>query len=110
MPEAKYRKSKIGVLHGGASPEREISLRTGKAVLAALRSKGYDAHPIDVGPDLARHLLDQKIEVAFVALHGKLGEDGSVQGLLEVMRIPYTHSGVLASAIAMDKISTKRVY
>ena len=110
MADGKYKKSKVGVLYGGTSPEREISLRTGKAVLAALRAKGYDAHAIDVGPDLARQLLDQKIQVAFVALHGKLGEDGSVQGLLEVMRIPYTHSGVLASAIAMDKISTKRVY
>ncbi|HVO31817.1 MAG TPA: D-alanine--D-alanine ligase, partial [bacterium] len=95
---------------GGTSPERDISLRTGKAVLTALVGRGYDVEAIDVGTDLPAQLRDKKIEIAFVALHGKLGEDGSVQGLLEVMRIPYTHSGVLASSVAMDKISSKRMY
>lgn len=106
----RYKNSRVGVLMGGTSPERDISLRTGKAVLAALTGKGYQAIAIDVGADLPQQLKDQKIEVAFVALHGKLGEDGSVQGLLEVMRIPYSHSGVLASSLAMDKIASKRMY
>jgi D-alanine-D-alanine ligase len=100
----------VGVLMGGTSPERDISLRTGKAVLTALAGKGYDVDSIDVGQDLPKQLVEKRIEVAFVALHGKLGEDGSVQGMLEVMRVPYTHSGVLASAVAMDKIASKRMY
>src|SRR5688500_583215 len=106
----KYKKARIGVLYGGTSPERDVSLRTGKAVMTALVGKGYDVEAIDVGTDLPKQLIDKRIEVAFVALHGKLGEDGSVQGLLEVMRIPYSHSGVLASAVAMDKIASKRMY
>lgn len=101
---------RIGVLLGGTSPERDVSLRTGKAVLTALMGKGYDCEAIDVAQDLPAQLVSKRIEVAFVALHGKLGEDGSVQGLLEVMRIPYTHSGVLASSVAMDKIASKRMY
>jgi D-alanine-D-alanine ligase len=95
---------------GGTSPERDISLRTGKAVLTALVGKGYDVEAIDVSTDLPKQLVEKRIEVAFVALHGKLGEDGSVQGLLEVMRIPYSHSGVLASSVSMDKIASKRMY
>lgn len=110
MQTGRYRKSRVGVLMGGMSPERDISLRTGKAVLTALVSRGYDVEPIDVSVDLPRQLVEKHIEVAFVALHGKLGEDGSVQGLLEVMRVPYTHSGVLASSVAMDKIASKRMY
>ncbi len=105
-----FAKARVGVLHGGTSPERDVSLRTGKAVLAALVGKGYDAVGIDVGPDLPRRLVDERVDAAFICLHGKLGEDGSVQGLLEVMRIPYTHSGVLASSVAMDKIASKRFY
>lgn len=95
---------------GGTSPERDVSLRTGKAVLTALVGKGYDVESIDVAQDLPKQLVEKRIEVAFVALHGKLGEDGSVQGLLEVMRIPYSHSGVLASSVSMDKIASKRMY
>lgn len=110
MRQGRYRQARIGVLLGGTSPERDISLRTGKAVLAALAGKGYDVEAVDVGQDLPARLVENRIEVAFVALHGKLGEDGSVQGLLEVMRIPYTHSGVLASSVAMDKIASKRMY
>lgn len=108
--KGKFSKSRIGVLYGGTSPERDVSLRTGKAVLAALVGKGYDVEAIDVGADLPKHLVEKRIDAAFVCLHGKLGEDGSVQGLLEVMRIPYTHSGVLASSVAMDKIASKRIY
>lgn len=108
--KGKFAKARVGVLYGGTSPERDVSLRTGKAVLTALVGKGYDVEAIDVAADLPRHLVEKRIDVAFVCLHGKLGEDGSVQGLLEVMRIPYTHSGVLASSMAMDKIASKRVY
>lgn len=107
---ANWKKSRIGVLYGGTTSERDVSLRTGKAVLTALVGRGYDCEAIDASRDLPRQLEEKKIEVAFVALHGKLGEDGSVQGLLEVMRIPYTHSGVLASSVAMDKIASKRMF
>lgn len=91
------------------SSEREISLASGQAVLGALRARGWDAHPIDVGPDLPLRLRELGAEVAWIALHGQFGEDGCVQGLLEIMRIPYTGSGVRGSAVAMDKISTKRL-
>ena len=92
---------------GGLSAEREVSLKSGEAVLKALQSKGYDALGIDVGHDLASVLLNNKIEAAFIALHGRYGEDGCVQGLLELMQIPYTGSGVLASALAMHKLYSK---
>ena len=94
---------------GGTSAERQISLRTGKAVLAALRAKRYRAVPIDVSSSPARALLKKKIDVAFIALHGRGGEDGTVQGALEMLRIPYTGSGVLASALAMHKGMTKEI-
>jgi len=94
---------------GGISEEREISLRTGGAILDALKAKGYKAVPIDAGRDLGRVLKNKKIDIAFIALHGRYGEDGCVQGLLEVMGIPYTGSGVKASAMAMDKATAKKV-
>lgn len=99
---------RVGVLMGGMSSEREVSLKSGKAVLAALQSRGWDAVGIDVGRDLPFRLRDEGVQVAWLALHGRFGEDGSVQGLLEVMGIPYTGSGVRASAVAMDKIATKQ--
>ncbi|HSN19245.1 MAG TPA: D-alanine--D-alanine ligase [Usitatibacter sp.] len=101
---------KVAVLMGGPSAEREISLISGKAVLAALRSEGVDAHAFDPAE---RELFDLKREGfarAFIALHGRFGEDGTVQGALEVMRIHYTGSGVMASALAMDKWRTKLVW
>lgn len=101
---------RIGVLMGGVSAEREVSLRTGEAITKALRQRGYDACPIDVGYDIAQRLTSEGIRVAFVALHGRLGEDGTIQGMLEMMRIPYTGSGVLASALSMDKIMSKRIF
>jgi D-alanine-D-alanine ligase len=101
---------KIGVLMGGISAEREVSLKSGAAVLAALLSKGYRAVGIDVGRDLPERLAAESVEVAFIALHGRFGEDGSVQGLLEMMGIPYTGSGVLASALAMNKVYSKIVF
>jgi D-alanine-D-alanine ligase len=93
----------VGVLMGGRSAERDVSLRTGAAVLAALGRLGRRAVGIDAGPDLPRQLARRKVEVAFLALHGRGGEDGTVQGLLECLGLPYTGSGVLGSALAMDK-------
>ncbi|MCA9679334.1 MAG: D-alanine--D-alanine ligase, partial [Myxococcales bacterium] len=101
---------RIGVLLGGMSSEREVSLRTGEAVLAALQLRGYDAHPVYVDRDVDLVLRQQRIDVAFIALHGRWGEDGCIQGLLETMGIPYTGSGVLASALAMDKVKAKELF
>ncbi len=95
---------------GGLSREREISLKTGKAILRALAEKGYTVIPIDVGSDIAEKLVKEKIEYAFLALHGRFGEDGTIQGMLELMKIPYTGSGVLSSALAMDKIMSKKFF
>lgn len=102
--------ARIAVLKGGRSAEREVSLVSGRECAAALRSEGYDVVEIDAGPDLASALTDAAPDVAFNALHGRWGEDGCVQGLLEWLAIPYTHSGVLASALAMDKIRAKAVF
>jgi D-alanine-D-alanine ligase len=101
---------KIGVLFGGLSAEREVSLKSGTAVYQALIAQGYDAVAIDVGRDLAEILKREAIEVAFIALHGRYGEDGCVQGLLELLQIPYTGSGVLASALAMHKLYSKQAF
>jgi D-alanine-D-alanine ligase len=95
---------------GGPSAEREVSLSTGRGSAEALRSEGYDVTEVDAGPDLAARLAEARPDVVFNALHGRWGEDGCVQGLLEWLRIPYTHSGVLSSALAMDKTRTKDVY
>jgi D-alanine-D-alanine ligase len=94
---------KIAVLMGGLSSEREISLKSGEAVHRALLRKGYSASAIDVDRNLPEKLKSEGIEIAFIALHGRWGEDGTVQGLLEMADIPYTGSGVLGSALAMDK-------
>ncbi len=110
MKDQSFKKKKIGVMMGGLSKEREISLKTGKAILKALTEKGYTATPIDVGDDIAEKLVREKIGCAFLALHGRFGEDGTVQGMLELMRIPYTGSGVLASALAMDKVMSKKFF
>ena len=106
--ELKHKR--IGVLFGGLSSEREVSLRTGAAVAGALRARGYDVVEIDVGRDLAARLQTEKVEVAFIALHGRYGEDGCVQGLLECLFIPYTGSGVLASSMGMDKVYAKQIF
>ena len=102
--------SKVAVLMGGLSAEREVSLSSGRECAKALREAGYDVVEVDCGPDLASRLTDIKPDVAFNALHGRWGEDGCVQGILEWLRIPYTHSGVLASALAMDKEKAKAAY
>lgn len=101
---------RVAVLFGGLSAEREVSLKSGNAVLEALQSAGVDAFGIDVGEDFLQRLLSEKIDRAFIILHGRGGEDGSMQGLLECAGIPYTGSGILASALAMDKLRTKQVW
>ena len=102
--------SRIAVLKGGTSAEREVSLDSGMACAAALREKGYEVTEIDAGVDLAERLREANPEVVFNALHGRYGEDGCVQGVLEWLGCRYTHSGVLASALAMDKAASKRVF
>lgn len=99
----------VAVLLGGRSPEREVSLRSGEAVYQALREKGFDAWKVDARDNLVESLLQRRPDVVFIALHGTYGEDGTVQGLLEILGLPYTGSGVLASAVAMNKIVTKRL-
>jgi D-alanine-D-alanine ligase len=101
---------RVGILSGGLSVEREVSLRSGAAVSEALRSLGYRVVEVDVQRDVALRLLDMSIDVAFIALHGRYGEDGCIQGLLESMHIPYTGSGVLASAVGMEKVFSKQVF
>ncbi len=101
---------KVGVLLGGKSGERDISLMSGKGVLDALISKGVNAHSFDPGQQSITELAAQKFDRVFIALHGRYGEDGTMQGLLEQMNLPYTGSGVLASALAIDKQATKRLW
>lgn len=101
---------RIGVLMGGTSAEREISLKTGQAVYHSLKRQGFKVFPIDASRALPDQLKKNKIDFAYIALHGPGGEDGVVQGLLEWLRIPFTGPGVLASALAMDKIASKRLF
>lgn len=110
MNRDELRKLKIAVLYGGVSSEREVSLRTGSAVLTALTRCGYNAVGIDADRDLIGKIVAAGAEVVFIALHGRHGEDGTVQGLLEILGLPYTGSGVLASSMAMDKVTTKRLF
>jgi len=101
---------RVGVLLGGRSGEREISLMSGNGVLDALVSKGVDAHAFDTGLHCPTELAKEKFEHVFIALHGRYGEDGTIQGLLELLNLPYTGSGVLASALSIDKIATKQIW
>jgi D-alanine-D-alanine ligase len=101
---------KVGVLYGGRSAEREVSLMSGAGVLKALQGKGVNAHGFDTGERSLSELAAEKFDRVFIALHGRFGEDGSLQGALEQLGIPYTGSGVMASAIAMDKIMSKRIW
>ena len=100
---------RVAVLMGGFSSERPVSLSSGNACADALEAEGYDVIRVDVGHDVAQVLAELKPDVAFNALHGPFGEDGTIQGILEYLEIPYTHSGVLASALAMDKSQAKRI-
>jgi len=106
----KWTGKKVAVLYGGRSAEREVSLNTGRACAEALRAKGHEVVLVDVGLDVAERLRGEGVAVAFNALHGRYGEDGSIQGLLESMGIPYTGSGVLASALGMDKPFSKLLF
>jgi D-alanine-D-alanine ligase len=101
---------KVAVLLGGRSAERDISLKSGNAVLEALQKKGVDAHPFDPSEHPMEALTQQGFNRAYITLHGRYGEDGTVQGALEIMGLPYTGSGVLASALAMDKWRTKLIW
>jgi len=101
---------KIGVLMGGTSTEREVSLRSGTAIYNALKGHGYNVAAIDVGPDICDALKREGVEFVFLALHGGHGENGAIQGLLEVLGIPYAGSGVLSSALAMDKEVSKKIF
>lgn len=108
--KGRFRRKRVAVVLGGMSAEREISQMTGESVARVLSERGYNVSVIRAGRDLPARLLNARIDVVFNALHGRYGEDGCVQGMLEVMHIPYTGSGVLASAIGMDKIATKQVW
>jgi D-alanine-D-alanine ligase len=105
----KFNQQRVGVIMGGMSAEREVSLRTGAAIVNALEERGYTVIAIDADKTLPAQLISQQIDVAFLAVHGRFGEDGTLQGMLEMMQIPYTGSGVLASALAIDKAMAKRV-
>lgn len=110
MSTAPLQFGKVAVLMGGRSAEREVSFMSGKGVLAALRSQGIDAHPFDPAERDLTELKKEGFDRCFIALHGRFGEDGTVQGALELLGIPYTGSGVMASSIAIDKTMTKRVW
>jgi D-alanine-D-alanine ligase len=104
---------RVAVLYGGISAEREVSLASGRQVITGLRQAGFDVHPIDVGPDLADLLRALRLaapEAVFNALHGRFGEDGTIQGVLDWLGLPYTHSGVRASAMAMDKAAARALF
>ncbi len=104
--------SRVAVLYGGMSAEREVSLSSGRQVIAALREAGYDVTPVEVKDDLKAVIaaLDPRPDAVFNALHGRFGEDGAIQGVLDWLGIPYTHSGVRASALAMDKVAAKAIF
>ncbi|HEY8207363.1 MAG TPA: D-alanine--D-alanine ligase [Myxococcaceae bacterium] len=110
MTRDELKGKRIGVLLAGMSVEREVSQRTGAAVSNALRGLGYQVVEIDAQKDLPARLVAEKVDVAFIALHGRWGEDGTVQGLLESMFIPYTGSGVLASSVGMEKVFSKQIF
>src|SRR5690625_2588131 len=101
---------RVGVLYGGVSAEREVSLMSGEGVCKALRKRGVDAHLFDTAERSLAELAAAQFDKVFIALHGRYGEDGTLQGALELLGIPYTGSGPMASAIAMDKIMTKKVW
>ena len=104
------KKEKITVLMGGTSAERDVSLDSGKACANALTELGFDVTSLDAKDDFIEKLIKNKPDKVFNALHGRFGEDGSIQGLLEHLKIPYTHSGILSSAIAMDKLTSKKIF
>ena len=104
------KNKRIGVLMGGISSEREISLKTGEAIYKALINRGYNAFKIDVTKDFLKNLYSYEFDMAFIALHGRYGEDGIIQGILEFAGIPYTGTSVMGSAVCMNKVLTKRIF
>jgi len=110
MDKKELKRKRVAVLYGGRSSEREISIKSGAAVLNGLVRLGYNATGIDAAEDLVGKLKKEKVDIAFIALHGRWGEDGTVQGLLEIMGIPYTGSGVLGSSMALDKAIMKLLF
>ena len=110
MSDLREKYGKVAVLMGGVSAEREISLKSGRAVLTALQEIGVDAHALDVGEDVIQQLISGGYDRIFNMLHGRVGEDGVIQGALELLGLPYTGSGVLASALGMDKLLSKEVW
>jgi D-alanine-D-alanine ligase len=105
-----WKSKKIGVLMGGCSSEREISLKTGNAIYNSLKRTGYNAVKVDIKSNSIEELLKNKFDVAYIALHGRYGEDGIIQGILEFLNIPYTGTGVTGSALCMDKVLSKRFF
>ncbi|MGV2620305.1 UNVERIFIED_CONTAM: D-alanine--D-alanine ligase [Halobacillus marinus] len=101
---------KIAVLYGGTSGEREVSLSTGKGIINALKNKGHEVVSVDFSPDRINEVLDLDVDLVFIGLHGRFGEDGKIQGVLDMMELPYVGSGVLASALAMDKAKSKQLF
>lgn len=101
---------KIGVLYGGVSGEREVSISSSKGIIKALKSKGYDVYPVDFHPERLTEIINLNVDLVYIALHGKYGEDGRVQSLLDMLGIPYIGSNVLASALAMDKSKAKEIF
>jgi D-alanine-D-alanine ligase len=110
MDKDMLKSKKIGVLMGGKSSERDVSLKSGTAIARGLKTLGYNVASIDTAGDLCALLKRNKVDVAFIALHGGHGENGAVQGLLEILNIPYTGSGIIASAMAMDKEASKKIF
>lgn len=110
MTKGQVTTKRIGVLMGGFSSERDVSIRSGLAIYQSLQELGYNSVLIDVGKDIVNVLKKEKVRLAFLALHGGIGENGAIQGMLEVLDIPYTGSGVLASALAMDKEASKKIF
>ncbi len=110
MKKGPVTKKRIGVLMGGLSAERDVSIRSGLAIYQSLEELGYNAVLVDVGKDIMAVLKKEKVKLAFLALHGGTGENGAIQGLLEVLGIPFTGSGILASALAMDKEVSKKIF
>lgn len=110
MTKKQVTTKRIGVLMGGSSSEREVSVRSGLAIYQALQELGYNSVLIDVGRDIVNVLKKEKVRLAFLALHGGMGENGAIQGMLEILGIPYTGTGILASALAMDKEASKKIF
>lgn len=110
MEKGDLKKKRVAVLMGGRSGEREISLRSGEGVLNSLKRQGFWAIGLDTDKDLAANLRREEIDVVFIVLHGRFGEDGCIQGMLEMLGLAYTGSGVLASALAMNKVASKKIF